>query len=314
MIIITGGAGFIGSNLLEKLNRVNYDSKIIIFDNKNKKKNNIKNLKYSAFYHKDEIFSFLKTNKSKIDIIFHLGACTNTLEKNWDYLLKNNFLYTKKLAIYCARQNIRLIYASSASVYGKLTGIQDEIKNINDFKPLNLYAKSKLKFDKFLIKNFSPNAKIIGLRYFNVYGNKEGLKKNMSSPVHNFTNQIINSGHCKIFGEFDNFKSGDHKRDFVYVKDCVNLNNWLFKKKFNKMNILNVGAGYSTSFKNIAREIIHNLGYGEIKYIEFPNKLKKGYQSYTCANLKRLKKIGYKFKFTNPRNGIKEFLQNYNIN
>ncbi len=177
MIVITGGAGFIGSNLLEELNKIRVNTPIFLFDNIGKKRDNLKNLVYKSLYDKDELFNFLKIYQDKIKIIFHLGACTNTLENNWDYLIKNNYIYTKKLAIFCARKNIKLIYASSASVYGKSSGFQDETKNINNFIPLNLYAKSKLKFDKFLLQNFKSNAKIIGLRYFNVYGGKEELKK-----------------------------------------------------------------------------------------------------------------------------------------
>ena len=309
MIVITGAAGFIGSNILEGLNNIGISSQVILFDNIYKKKDNLKNLSYSRFYDKSEIFTFLKLNQNKINTVFHLGACTNTLEDNWDYLHKNNYIYTKKLAIFCARKNIKLIYASSASVYGKSSGFQDEINNIDNFKTLNLYAKSKLKFDKFLIKNFKSNAKIIGLRYFNVYGSREGLKKNMCSPIYNFTKQIIKNRFCKIFGAFDNYEAGNHTRDFVYVKDCVKLNIWLMNKKINKLNIFNTGSGSTASFNLIAKEIIKNIGYGKIKYIKFPNELKNGYQSSTHANLSRLNSFGINLKFSNVKKGIKDYLK-----
>ena len=309
MIVITGGAGFIGSNLLEELNKIRVNTPIFLFDNIGKKRDNLKNLVYKSLYDKSELFDFLKIYQDKIKIIFHLGACTNTLENNWDYLIKNNYIYTKKLAIFCARKNIKLIYASSASVYGKSSGFQDETKNINNFIPLNLYAKSKLKFDKFLLQNFKSNAKIIGLRYFNVYGGKEELKKKMSSPVHNFTKQIIKNKYCKIFGAFDNYDAGNHSRDFVYVKDCVKLNILFVNKKINKLNIFNVGSGTSTSFNVVAEEIISNLGYGKIKYIKFPDKLKIGYQSSTHADLSRLNSCINGFKFLNIKNGIKNYLK-----
>tara|TARA_B100000945_G_C20326396_1_gene570228 strand:+ start:135 stop:1073 length:939 start_codon:yes stop_codon:yes gene_type:complete len=308
MIILTGGAGFIGSNLLKKLNNLHYKD-IILFDNLNKlKKKNIAQLSFKSIYFKDEIFNFLKSNKKKISIIFHFGACTNTLEKNWDYLYKNNFEYSKKLAIYSAKNKIKFIYASSASIYGKKTGNFDEIKNLNFFKPLNFYAQSKLNFDKYIINNFKYNNKIIGLRFFNVYGKNENHKKNMASPIHSFSKQILNDKSCKIFGKFDGYSAGYHKRDFISVDDCTKINVWLMKKKINKMNIINIGTGNSVNFIQIARQIIKNLGYGKIKTIKFPEKLKNGYQSYTKANLKRLRQIGYKFNFIETSTGIKNFI------
>ncbi len=308
MIIVTGGAGFIGSNLVYKLNELG-KREIIIFDNLNKlKKKNLKNLKFKKLYFKDEIFNFLKINKKKIETIFHLGACTNTLENNWDYLYKNNYEYSKKLAIHSTDNNIKLIYASSASVYGKKSGNFNETKNINSFNTLNLYAKSKLLFDKYLIKNFKENSKIIGLRYFNVYGINEDHKLNMASPVHNFYSQIKKNKVCKIFDKYDGYQAGGHKRDFVSVDDCVNINLWFLKKKNFKKNILNVGSGKSVTFGSVASKIINELKYGKIIIIKFPTKLKKGYQSYTKSNLKELRKIGYKKNFINISNGIKNFI------
>ncbi len=308
MIIVTGGAGFIGSNLIKKLNKKKIKD-IVVFDSINKlKKKNIQKLTYKNLYSKNEIFDFLKVNKKKIDVIYHLGACTNTLEKNWDYLLKNNFEYSKKLAIFTALNNIKFIYASSASVYGKKTGNCNEIRSLNFLKPLNLYAKSKLIFDKYLIKNFGPNSKIIGLRYFNVYGINEEHKLNMASPVHNFFSQIKEKRICKIFDKFDGYIAGGHKRDFVSVDDCVNINLWLIKKNIKK-NIINVGSGASVTFGSIADKIIQELKYGKIKVIKFPEKLKKGYQSYTKSDLSTLRKIGYKKDLINISTGIRNFIK-----
>ena len=309
MIIITGGAGFIGSNLITNLNK-NGIKEILIFDNLNKqKKKNLKNLSFKKIYNKNETFEFLKSNKKKIDVIFHLGACTNTLENNWDYLYKNNFEFTKKLSIYSSLNNIKLIYASSASVYGKKDGDLNELKNMGLLKPLNLYAKSKLLFDKFLIQNFDVNAEIIGLRYFNVYGNNEDHKLNMASPIHNFFHQIKEKKFCKIFDKFDGYPAGGHKRDFVSVDDCVKVNLWLFKKRKIKRNILNVGSGSAVSFKDVASIIINELKYGKIKIIKFPDELKKGYQSYTRANLSELRNIGYTKKFIIVSKGIHNFIK-----
>ena len=309
MIIVTGGAGFIGNNLISNLNKDKIKD-IIIFDNLNKlKRKNLKNLKFKKIYFKNELFEFLKLNKKKIDGIFHLGACTNTLENNWDYLYKNNFEFSKKLAIYCGLNNIKFIYASSASVYGKKDGNFNEIKKINSLRPLNLYAKSKLLFDKFIIENFNDNSKIVGLRYFNVYGLNEDHKLNMASPVHNFFHQIKVKKFCKIFDKFDGYAAGGHKRDFVSVDDCVKVNLWLFKRQKIKKNILNVGSGSAVTFKDVASIIINELGYGQIKIIKFPQQLKKGYQSYTKANLNALRSVGYRKEFLIISEGIQKFIK-----
>ncbi len=312
MIIVTGGAGFIGSNLIHKINKIK-KKEIVIFDNINKlKKKNIENLKFQKLYFKDEIFDFLKISKKKIDTIFHLGACTNTLENNWDYLFKNNYEYTKKLAIHSANNNIKFIYASSASVYGKKSGNSNEITKINSFKPLNFYAKSKLLFDKYLIKNFNQNSKIVGLRYFNVYGVNEDHKLNMASPIHNFYSQINQKSLCKIFDKFNGYPAGGHKRDFVSVDDCVSVNLWLSKKKNMKKNIINIGSGSSVTFGNVANIIIHEMKHGEVKIIKFPSKLKRGYQCYTKSNLSTLRKIGYTKNFIGISKGIKNFINKKN--
>ena len=308
MIIITGGAGFIGSNLIQELNsKFIYD--IYIFDQINKlKKKNLKKIIYKKIYHKNELFNFLKKNKKKINVIFHLGANTNTQEIDWDLLYKNNFIFTKKLMIYSALNNTKLIYASSASVYGKKSGNTNELRNLHNLEPLNLYSKSKLIADEFLKKDIKNKAPIIGLRYFNVYGLNEDHKLNMASPVHTFYKQISREGLCKVFKKYDGFEKGEHSRDFVSVKDCVSINLWLMKKKITTSTILNVGTGKSYSFNFVAETLLKNIGIGKIKYIKFPESIKKGYQSKTKANINSLRNIGYKKKMINLQDGIVNFL------
>ena len=254
MIIVTGGAGFIGSNLIKELNKKGFNN-IYIFDRiSHLKKLNLDNLDFKKVYYKNEIFKFLEINKKKINIIFHLGACTNTQEMNWDYLYKNNFLFTKKLIEFSSINNKKLIYASSASIYGKNTGNTDEVKNLDNFKPLNYYSKSKIILDQFVQKNMRKKMQIIGLRYFNVYGLNEDHKLGMASPIHSFFNQIKFKNKCKIFGDFDGYKKGEHKRDFVSVKDCVSINIWALKKRIQYPTILNVGSGKSHTFNFVAKE------------------------------------------------------------
>lgn len=307
MIVITGGAGFIGSNLIKELNKKSLDN-IYIFDQiNNLKKKNLKNLVFKKIYHKSELFKFLKKYKSKINVIFHLGANTNTQETNWDYLYKNNFVYTKKLMIYSALNNIKLIYASSASVYGKKSGNFHELKDLYNFKPLNLYSKSKLIADKFLKENIKKKAPIIGLRYFNVYGLNEDHKLNMASPVHTFFKQIKDEGVCKVFKEFDGYEKGQHSRDFISVKDCISINIWSMKKKISTPIILNVGTGKSYTFNFVAKMLLKNFGTGDIKYIKFPERIKKGYQSKTKARINSLRNMDYKKKFIKLEDGISNF-------
>jgi len=309
MIIVTGGAGFIGSNLIKELNKKEFNN-IYIFDQiTHLKKKNLDNINYKKIYHKSEIFKFLNINKNKIDVIFHLGACTNTQETNWDYLYENNFLFTKKLIEFSSMNNKKLIYASSASIYGKNTDNTDEIKKLENFKPLNYYSKSKILLDQFVKKNIKKKMQIIGLRYFNVYGLNENHKLGMASPIHSFFNQIKSKNKCKIFDEFDGYKKGEHKRDFVSVNDCVSINIWAMKKKIQYPTILNVGSGKGHTFNFVAKEFIKHFKRGKIEYIKFPNKLKKGYQSYTKAKLINLRNVGYKKQLVNLRDGIKIFFE-----
>lgn len=309
MIIVTGGAGFIGSNLIKSLNK-NKLNKIYIFDRVSKlKKNNLKNLDFKKIYHKSEIFRFLEKNRGKIRAIFHLGACTNTQETDWDYLYKNNYLFTKKMIMFSGDNNTKLIYASSASIYGKSSGNYNETKKLNSFKPLNYYAKSKLILDQFVYKNIKKKIPLVGLRYFNVYGLNEDHKLGMASPIHSFFKQIKSNGSCKIFGSFDGYRKGEHIRDFVSVNDCVSINIWAMKKKIKNPTILNVGTGKAHSFNFVAKEFLKHFSEGKIEYIKFPDKIKRGYQSNTKAKINSLRNLGYNKNFIDLREGIKKFFK-----
>jgi len=232
MILVTGGAGFIGANLIKKLNRKGY-SNIIIVDNLKKNNKNIKLLKYKDFFDKDDFYKKICKNKikSKISSIIHLGACSDTTETNWDYLKFNNIEYTKKLYEFAKLLDAQFMYASSASIYGKNSGNTNN--NSFDSKPLNLYGKSKLEIDKYFFQSTSKN--IIGLRFFNVYGNLESHKNEMCSPVSKFTKELKKNKICNIF-KFD--PKDEPERDFIFVEDAVKILEFLMKRK--KKGLYNV--------------------------------------------------------------------------
>ncbi len=246
MIIVTGGAGFIGANLIKKINNLS-NLEIIVVDNIKKNKKNINSLSFKDYYDKEEFISLVEKNKfkSKIKSIIHLGACTNTTENNWNYLKYNNIIYTKKLYEFSLNKNCQFIYASSASIYGNKSGA-GAIKNFN-YKPLNLYGKSKFELDKYFFKN--SNKKVLSLRFFNVYGNLEYHKKDMRSPVSKFADELVRKKYIKLFKLLK-----EPSRDFIHVNDAISLLLFLKKKKVN--GIFNIGTGTSETFLNIAKLII----------------------------------------------------------
>jgi len=300
MIIVTGGAGFIGANLIKEINKTN--SQIIIVDNIKKNKKNLEKLKFKDYYDKYDFLKKIDNNKikHKVDSIIHLGACSDTTEANWDYLKFNNILYTKRMYELSLKNNCQFIYASSASIYGKKSG-NSLINNFNH-KPLNLYGKSKIEIDKYFFKE--SKKKVIGLRFFNVYGNYEHHKKDMCSPVYKFTNQLKDNGHLNLF---DFRKKKEPRRDFIHVNDAIKM--ILFLKTKKKTGLYNIGTGKPRSFVNVAEILIKKLGYGKINYIKFPNVLKNKYQHYTNANISKIIKLGYKNEIKDLEKGISSYLK-----
>ncbi len=317
MIAVTGGLGFIGFNLIKKLNQKNIKDIIIIDDLKTKKNNkkNLKEIKYKEIIDFRNSIKKLKNSRKKIRCIFHNGANSDT--SCWDAkdIIEKNYIYSKNLLNFATKNKIDFIYASSASVYGNNGRVLTE-------DPLNLYAVSKLIFDNY-VKNFISNnkknfSKVIGLRYFNVYGPHEDHKTNMSSPVLSFVNQIKKNRQIKLFGSTKNVNFKKFTRDFVHVDDICNINYMFYssKKKFN--GIYDVGSGVSTSFYKIA--IILKKWYKQnksfnikIKIINFPNNLKNFYQFYTKSKNLKIKKIfkNYQFiKITKGVVGYSRFLEN----
>jgi len=309
MIVVTGGAGFIGANFVRALNKNNIKD-IIIVDNLESnilKKKNLNHLKFSKYYDKYSFINLIKNAKINPDInfFFHLGACSSTTNFDKQYLKKNNYEYSKILFNWCNDNKIPFIYASSASVYGDTL---IEAKETDLMNPLNPYAESKKMFDQFVLKNLNKsNTPIIGLRYFNVYGPYEAHKQNMTSPIYKFYQQLITSNKVNIFDSYNGFNRGEHSRDFIHVDDCVKIKLWFMNNL--KSGIYNIGTGKSITFLDIAKKILQRRNnIGTINFINFPEILKNSYQCFTKANNLKLTKAGYNKKFINIDEGINSYI------
>ncbi|CUR53495.1 ADP-L-glycero-D-manno-heptose-6-epimerase [Serratia symbiotica] len=302
MIIVTGGAGMIGSNIIYELNNKGYNNIIVVDNLKNGIKfNNLVDLNISDYIDKDDfIFEILSNSKiNNIEVIFHQGACSSTMEWDGKYIMNNNYKYSKHILHYCLNHKIPLLYASSAAVYGINEKFIEEPKYE---KPLNIYGYSKLLFDQYVRKILPQStSQICGFRYFNVYGPRENHKNNMASIAFHIHKQIYNGKNPKLFFGTKNFK-----RDFIYVNDIAKINLWFWEN--NKSGIFNCGTSKAESFQIIANTIIDFYKKGEIEFIKFPKNIKKYYQTYTQANITKLRNIGCNISFKTLSQGIKEYM------
>lgn len=309
MIIVTGGAGFIGSNLIKTLNTKGYQ-KILAVDNLTQG-HKFQNLVDCDIYDFEDKKSFLELiNKrsyfaATIDAVFHLGACSSTTEWDGKYMMQNNYEYSKVLMQYCLAKKVPFIYASSASVYGEGKTFKEQRSHE---APLNVYGYSKFLFDQY-IREYLPivTSQVVGLRYFNVYGPREQHKDKMASVAYHFNQQILETGTLKLFKGCDGYADGEQRRDFVYVQDVVDVNTWFFEHP-NKSGIFNVGTGRSQTFNDVANAVIQWHGRGEIQYIDFPEKLKNHYQSFTQADISALREAGYLEPFKTVEQGVESYL------
>ncbi|CAN5467388.1 ADP-glyceromanno-heptose 6-epimerase [soil metagenome] len=308
MIILTGGAGFVGSNLLKRLNAEG-ETDILVVDNlkKSDKYRNLVGAKFADYISKADFLDLLQDEaiSADVDAIFHQGACTDTLEYDGEYMMQNNYDYSKSLLHFAIDGQIPLIYASTAAVYGHAP-IAKEVPE-NEI-PLNIYGYSKLRFDQY-VREMMPQAKntVVGLRYFNVYGNGEQHKGKMSSMVYQFYNQVKSTGVAKLFGGIGKYGAGESTRDFVYVQDLVEMNIHFWKNP-GKQAIVNAGTGVSSTWNDLANAVIAEVGSGKIEYIDFPDSLKDKYQFNTTADLTQLRSLGYERKFRSLTEGVHEYL------
>jgi ADP-L-glycero-D-manno-heptose 6-epimerase len=313
MIIVTGGAGFIGSNLIKALNQRGY-TKIIVVDNLTKGEK-FKNLVDCDIYDYQEKAFFLKrivTREyfaSSIEAFFHQGACSDMREWDGHYLMRNNYDYSKTMLHYCLSRNVPFIYASSASVYGKGPVFREERSQES---PLTMYGYSKFLFDQYVRQLIeTATSPIVGLRYFNVYGLGEQHKGPMASVAYHFNQQLLNHGSVKVFEGCDGYSNGEQRRDFISVEDVVKVNLW-FMDNPKLSGIFNVGTGRSHTFNEIANAVIAWHGRGSIQYIPFPEDLKRYYQSFTEADITNLRQIGYDKPFKTLKAGVKGYLDRLN--
>lgn len=312
-VIVTGGAGFIGSCLVRTLNDMGIDDITIvdhIFDSD--KWMNMRNKRYIEYLNRDEFLAKLPSYVGKVSHIIHMGACSATTEKNFDFLYKNNFEYTKTLWNFCATNQISFIYASSAATYGDGTKGFDDKKDIGCLRPLNGYGYSKQLFDLWVEKQMATPKQHVGFKFFNVYGPNEYFKGNMASVVFHSYNKIRKTGEMGLFKSCNSmYADGGQLRDFVYVKDiCKVVKYMIAHEEIN--GLFNLGTGKARSFYDLASLTFRAMGLEpKIKYIDMPENLREKYQYYTQANMDKLRNVGYKEEFYSLEDGIKDYVQNY---
>lgn len=313
MIIVTGGAGFIGSCVVRTLNDEGVED-IIIVDNiaSTDKWMNIRNKKYHKYVNKKNFMSELSIYEG-VTAIIHMGACSSTTERDFDYLWNNNFEFTKALWNYCARNQISFIYASSAATYGDGTLGFDDKMDIDLLNPLNGYGYSKQIFDQWVKHQATVFPKqYVGLKFFNVYGPNEYYKKSMASMIFHGFNQIKAEGEIRLFKSCNpNYVDGGQLRDFIYVKDVCSVIQWLLRHE--EVNgLYNLGTGQAQSFRELAEATFDAMKIKpNIKYIDMPEYLKDKYQYYTRAEMSKLREVGYDRPFMDLETGVRDYVAEY---
>jgi ADP-L-glycero-D-manno-heptose 6-epimerase len=315
MIVVTGGAGFIGSTIVWRLNCLGENNIIIVDELGSKDKwKNLVGLEFQEFVFKEDFIKAIvnDTIDFKIEAIIHMGANSSTTEKDADFLYSNNFLYTKELAKYCINKNIRFIYASSAATYGDGSmGFEDDESQLENLRPLNMYGYSKQLFDLWAKRNKILD-KIVGIKYFNVYGPNEYHKGDMRSVVHKAFEQVRLTGKVRLFKSLNpDYKDGEQMRDFIYVKDAVEMTLYFLEHR-DKNGIFNVGSGKARTWIDLVTALFNALEKPvEIEFIDLPEYLREKYQYFTQANLNKIKSAGYNKPITELEDGVNDYVKNY---
>ncbi len=312
MIIVTGAAGFIGSCVVAHLNK-NGEEDIVAVDvlRANDKWKNLRRLSFSEYLDREQLFDFLQT-AGKVTAIIHMGACSATTERDAHYLMENNYRYTLRLARYALENGVRFIYASSAATYGMgEQGYDDDESKIHLLNPMNMYGYSKQVFD-LKARREGWLKKIVGLKFFNVYGPNEYFKGDMASVVFKAFNQIREKGYVRLFKSHrPDFKDGEQLRDFIYVKDVLKV--IMFFLQHPEINgLYNVGTGKARTFLDLVHATFKAMNLEpKIEFFDMPEELRDRYQYFTEAKMEKLRRAGFGQNFYSLEEGIRDYVQNY---
>lgn len=313
-IVVTGGAGFIGRNVVAELNSRGYDDLLLVDSlGMGEKWDNLLGLRFEDILLPDQFLTCLEQGKIKdVNAVLHLGACSSTTEQNADYLLQNNYRYTRSLCEWSLRNEVRFIYASSAATYGEgSAGYSDDDATLLALRPLNMYGYSKHIFDMWAQKHELFKS-IVGLKYFNVYGPYEDHKGEMRSVVHKAYGQIRHTGKVQLFKSYrPDYADGEQKRDFIYVKDAVAVTLHFLENR-PVSGLFNCGTGEARSWNSLAKAVFAALKITpQIEFIDMPEKIRERYQYLTQASVSKLRNAGYTAPFTPLEDAVSDYVTNY---
>jgi ADP-L-glycero-D-manno-heptose 6-epimerase len=312
MIVLTGGAGFIGCNTLAALNEEGFDDILVVDNTENTPKwKNLADKSYRQYVHKSKLWDWLSGNPSvNFEAVIHLGACTDTMEQDLDYLTENNLNYSKKIWRFCTDNRIPLIYASSAATYGDgKQGFSDDHRKTSIYEPINPYGASKHLFDRWALEQSDTPPKWCGLKFFNVYGPNENHKGRMASVASVAIPQAQKNGTIRLFKSYrEDCADGEQRRDFVYVGDVVDII-LFFLDSPAPDGLYNAGSGVARSFNDLALAIFKALKVpANIEYIDMPASIKDSYQYFTEADMGKIRSVGYTKASTPLEHGIEKYV------